>query len=368
MNQNNVTQINGDVAGDSTTTGRISVGETIASELSRSPIDVSDAYALELEAGQVVRISAEDDGFLRSVTIRDANGNILASPPRVPRSPSFFEQDFVFLADTAQTVFLTVSSSFGAPGSLGPAPGGEYRVTVTDITPSTPDGAVFINGTPGNDILDGTQIDDDIFGGNRPDRLNGRGGEDFIQGGNGDDTLSGGRGDDALFGGSGNDRLTGGEGSDFLTGGRGNDFLAGGDRADDLFGNRGNDTINGGNGNDFINGGRGNDNLSGGNGQDAIIGGRGNDTINGGTGNDILTGNAGSDTFVFREGSGFDTITDFSSGRDRIDLSDFDYDNFNDLNLVEQNGNTFVFIDAETSIELTGIDSASDLSADDFIL
>ena len=367
MNQNNVTQINGDVAGDSTTTGRISVGETIASELTQSPIDVADAYALELEAGQIVRISAEDDGFLRAVTIRDADGNILASPPRIPRGPGFFEEDFTFTADTDQTVFVQVSA-FGAPGSSGPAPGGEYSVTVTDITPSSPDGSVILNGTNGVDVIDGTQGDDDIFGRNGNDTLNGRGGEDFIQGGNGNDTLSGGGGDDALLGGSGNDRLTGGNGSDFLSGGRGNDFLAGGDSADDLFGNRGNDTINGGNGNDFINGGRGSDNLSGGNGQDAIIGGRGNDTINGGAGNDTLTGSAGSDTFVFREGSSFDTITDFSSGRDRIDLSDFDFDNFNDLNLVEQNGNTFVFIDEDTSIELTGIDSASDLSADDFIL
>ena len=54
-------------------------------------------------------------------------------------------------------------------------------------------------------------------------------------------------------------------------------------------------------------------------------------------------------------------------GNDRIDLSDFEYDSFDQLNLVEQNGSTFIFIDENTSVELQDVD-IEDLSADAFIL
>jgi len=72
--------------------------------------------------------------------------------------------------------------------------------------------------------------------------------------------------------------------------------------------------------------------------------------------------------FVFEEGSGYDTIADFEVGKDQIDLSAFDFDNFNDLNLVEQNNSVFIYIDENTSVELSNIDDVNDLSADDFIL
>ena len=49
------------------------------------------------------------------------------------------------------------------------------------------------------------------------------------------------------------------------------------------------------------------------------------DVLQGGTGDDTLTGGTGADTFVFIEGHGADTITDFSKAEgDRIDLSGFD--------------------------------------------
>ena len=44
-----------------------------------------------------------------------------------------------------------------------------------------------------------------------------------------------------------------------------------------------------------------------------------NDWLEGSSGNDILTGGRGADTFVYRAGSGNDTITDFSAD-DRIIL------------------------------------------------
>lgn len=43
----------------------------------------------------------------------------------------------------------------------------------------------------------------------------------------------------------------------------------------------------------------------------------------GGTGDDTLTGGAGADTFVFAPGDGSDTITDFETDDDTINLSQF---------------------------------------------
>ena len=55
------------------------------------------------------------------------------------------------------------------------------------------------------------------------------------------------------------------------------------------------------------------------------------------------------------------------NGNDRLDLNDFDFDNFNQLNLVEENGATFIFIDEDTSVQLQGVELES-LIADDFVL
>jgi hypothetical protein len=74
-------------------------------------------------------------------------------------------------------------------------------------------------------------------------------------------------------------------------------------------------------------GGSGNDVLIGGAGNDSIRGADGNDRLSGGAGSDTLTGGIGSDIFVFEDASyrsGNDTITDFLSGTDRIDLSNID--------------------------------------------
>ena len=53
---------------------------------------------------------------------------------------------------------------------------------------------------------------------------------------------------------------------------------------------------------------------------DTIDGGAGADVIQGGKGNDVLTGGAGNDIFIYTDGDGKDTITDYSAG-DVISLS-----------------------------------------------
>jgi Ca2+-binding RTX toxin-like protein len=119
-----------------------------------------------------------------------------------------------------------------------------------------------------------------------------------IHGTNGDDYLYG------PLGGALDDVIYAGEGSDQIVGGVGHDRL---------FGQGGHDTLWGGSGNDIVDGGSG------------------HDFISGGSGIDLLTGGAGVDTFSFStfgsndfDSAGFDTITDFEQGVDKIDLRNVD--------------------------------------------
>lgn len=69
-------------------------------------------------------------------------------------------------------------------------------------------------------------------------------------------------------------------------------------------------------------GGAGPDSLSGWDKADAIVGGDGDDRIAGLGGADTLTGGAGRDHFIYRAASeGGDTITDFTPGQDKIEVS-----------------------------------------------
>ncbi|OUM04565.1 calcium-binding protein, partial [Pseudomonas syringae] len=109
--------------------------------------------------------------------------------------------------------------------------------------------------------------------------------------------------------------------SALLDGTGGNDTLTGYDTADTLSGQAGNDTLNGRNGNDLLEGGDGkdtlygeggDDTLSGGAGADTLSGGEGSDVLDGGTGSDSLEGGKGSDTYIFRKGSGQDTVYNYA--------------------------------------------------------
>ncbi len=73
--------------------------------------------------------------------------------------------------------------------------------------------------------------------------------------------------------------------------------------------------------NDTMMGGAGGDVLSGGAGQDSLDGGTGNDILMDGTGLDILSGGAGTDIFVLARDGAEDTILDYQSGIDRLDLT-----------------------------------------------
>jgi Ca2+-binding RTX toxin-like protein len=128
-----------------------------------------------------------------------------------------------------------------------------------------------------------------------------------------------------VLGGAHADNLSGDAGHNALTGGLGNDTLFGDTGFDTLDGGEGEDSLLGGLQKDVLNGGNGNDTVAGGNGFDTIDGGAGNDSIRGALGTDVLTGGAGADRFVFATALdgilNIDTITDFTSGTDVIELS-----------------------------------------------
>jgi Ca2+-binding RTX toxin-like protein len=203
--------------------------------------------------------------------------------------------------------------------------------------------------------------------------------QELFRGMGGNDTLISGLGNDSLYGDSGNDRLDGGAGDDYLDGGSGVDVMLGGngndtymvDRAKDVVAedsDSGNDTVyasvsytlganvenlffqggsgavsgaalakgftgigndldnrmEGAAGADVLKGGGGNDSLYGDSSNDRLDGGEGDDYLHGGFGYDMLTGGAGDDVFIFStppvKSSGYDTITDFTKGQDKIQL------------------------------------------------
>ena len=72
---------------------------------------------------------------------------------------------------------------------------------------------------------------------------------------------------------------------------------------------------------DTIYGGSGANTIYGYGGNDTLSGGAGNDTLYGGAATDKLTGGAGNDTFVYANGDGKDTITDYTAGQDTLQIS-----------------------------------------------
>lgn len=234
-----------------------------------------------------------------------------------------------------------------------------------------------IHGGMGNDFLQGAEGDDELHGEDGDDQIYGdyygslhggtTGGDDKLYGGAGNDRLHGRVGNDELYGGEGNDFLHAEPGDDMLDGGEGNDYLYGGPGADTLIGGDGIDyaayedsdaaievrlhdnTALGGyaegdslDGIERVHGSNYDDIIEGDHNENALHGFDGNDVLNGREGNDWFEGGEGNDTFVFAPGNGYDRISDFSNGEDRIDLSAFEnIESVSDLS-ISQDGNVVV--------------------------
>ncbi len=254
------------------------------------------------------------------------------------------------------------------------------------------------------------------FGGNGNDSLSGSIGNDTIDGGDGNDHINGYSGHDTLIGGDGDDTITGDGGSGYA----GNDIL---------FGNAGNDDLRGRDGNDQIDGGSGSDTITTGSGLDKIIlrigdggntlsdadiitdftdgsdnfgldggllfsqlviaqgsGAYASDTIisKGSEYLAILQGidvsllsdadfetSVSDDLFVFTDGTGNDTVNDFTAGAgigDVLDITDFGFAGLTALLAVtnDAGANTVIQLDVNDSITLIGVQKA-ELHQDDFL-
>jgi Ca2+-binding RTX toxin-like protein len=237
----------------------------------------------------------------------------------------------------------------------------------------------ILRGGAGDDVLKGRRGDDILAGGAGFDTLNGGAGFDIVtyedsatgvtvdipagtaaDGWDDTDTLIKIEG---VIGSSFNDTLRLGHEGGYASGRAGNDKILGGDGADMILGGAGNDKIDGGAGIDTVSyaddgtgigvqgvtadlttgkatdnwgdkdtlsniqnliGSAFGDTLTGDAIANVLDGGAGDDRLDGRGGADLLIGGAGADTFAFSStlgGGNIDTIADFVSGLDHIELS-----------------------------------------------
>jgi Ca2+-binding RTX toxin-like protein len=230
--------------------------------------------------------------------------------------------------------------------------------------------------------VNGGSASDRLTGDSLNNTLAGNAGNDTLDGGAGNDTMIGGAGNDIYYVRQTGDVVTelANEGTDLvysylssytlganvengriistgtasLTGNSANNVLFAGAGNNILDGSSGTDTVSyqygvtgtsgvtvslalttaqttGGSGSDTLisienlTGSNNADRLTGNTAANVLSGGAGNDTIAGGAGNDRLTGGTGNDQFIFNTTLGstnIDTITDFTSGSDKIVLDD----------------------------------------------
>lgn len=183
----------------------------------------------------------------------------------------------------------------------------------------------------GIEALSGSAFADILAGAGSGDTLSGGFGSDWLLGQGGADTLRGEAGNDVLLGGDGADRLEGGLGDDVAhyrdaTAGVGASLAAGGHRGEALGDSYvGIENLWGSDFGDTLTGDASANQVYGFAGVDVIDGAGGDDTVYGGAGADALTGGGGDDTFYYLQWQtdGGDTLTDFTSGADRVMVSRF---------------------------------------------
>jgi serralysin len=91
------------------------------------------------------------------------------------------------------------------------------------------------------------------------------------------------------------------------------------------------------------------------------IGGHGDDRINGNSAANRLTGGNGADTFIFVNDGSIDTITDFKSGTDKIDLSEVPGLNASKVFFDSGNDTLFVNTDGDAEYEMSIIVKGDDV-------
>ncbi|MBN6710165.1 hypothetical protein JFL47_02785 [Haemophilus haemoglobinophilus] len=169
--------------------------------------------------------------------------------------------------------------------------------------------------------------------GTQIERLIGSSYNDVLTGNKANNHIYGGKGDDVINGGEGNDYLDGGSGKNTLSGNLGDDIYVVNSKEDQVIEklNEGTDTVH-----SYIDYslnqnvenislfGSGKLSATGNSLNNVLIGNNSDNRLDGKAGSDTLTGGKGKDTFVFStelNGNNIDTITDFTVGEDKIELS-----------------------------------------------
>ncbi|WP_189492253.1 hypothetical protein [Limoniibacter endophyticus] len=283
----------------------------------------------------------------------------------------------------------------------------------------------LIIGSAGDDRLVGTDGSDGILALAGNDTVLGQGGDDFIDGGPGKDAIYGGDGNDVLHGSSEDDLLVGDAGNDQIVGGAGNDMMIGGAGADKfVIGKNAKDRdtiadfkgsvdkidltafsrdfvslkqmhIQGASFQDSANGTtirlasgqqvtldgmKSNQltekhfefqltkvaGLTGTAGNDIITGTKGDDTIRDGKGFDRVTGGAGKDLFVVGADKGsFDTITDYTPGVDKLNLSQCaDIIDVQQLRMEQRGSDTLIHLRVGQKLLLENVSKSALSNAD----
>jgi Tol biopolymer transport system component len=220
----------------------------------------------------------------------------------------------------------TLIGGFAAPGESNQLWGGSgsdtasYSAMAVSVTADLRGGA-----TIGGVLVDTYNSIENLIGGSAGDVLIGTDPDNNI--------LDGGAGSDVLYGLDGNDTLIGGTAAvgsyNQLWGGAGNDTASyagtGGKVYASIEGSSA--YVDSGGGYVITDAYNSIENLTGGSGNDTLIGDAGANRLQGGAGSDQLYGRGGADTFVYGAysdstvGGGYDTIADFQSGIDTLDLT-----------------------------------------------
>ena len=79
-----------------------------------------------------------------------------------------------------------------------------------------------------------------------------------------------------------------------------------------------------------------------------------------------MTGGTGSDIFVFDDRMRADTITDFTDGEDRLDMTAWGFTTIDDMTFQQVGDDVFIQFTDRDSLLLQNVDAA-DLDASDFI-
>ncbi|WP_139802354.1 calcium-binding protein [Aurantimonas sp. 22II-16-19i] len=350
---------------------------------------------------RLVGLSSDTSTLVNDGTLVGGSTGAIAGPPgsSLVFTNSGMTQGNVTLVDGADSIV----NSGVISGNVGLAGGADSIVNSGKISGNVDLGA----GADVFRMLGSGTVTGDIAGGAGNDVFRGADVSDRFLGGDDNDTFYGGGGNDLLFGEAGNDRFfadtdaiadtyNGGDGNDTVNyllasagirlnfalnyalgadigvdrlfsienaaGGAGNDSLTGSDTTIALGGGAGDDTLLGGTGNNT---------LDGGDGADVIRGFAGFDKITGGAGDDTLTGDFNADTFIFADGFGKDTITDFDefNNAEKINLAGVtSITDFADLaaSHITQVSADAIIIDGANTITLLNVNLA-DLDANDFI-